>query len=279
MRQPGVKVYAKPETHEVMKTFKKYLKIWWIMSKNSFVMVISQKLPLSVFLIGKIVRFSFFFVFLFFILKGSNTLAGYTGNQVVFFFLTFSIIDVVSQFLFREVYRFRPMIVNGDFDFVLVKPINSLFRVLLGGADVVDLITIPPLLIATVYFGSLLNPSFTEIILYLALLLNGFLIATAFNIVVLSLAIITTEIDHMVMIYRDVTSLGRLPVDIYKEPLRAFITYLIPVGVMVTTPAKAAMGLVAPIGVITSFAVGIIAVFVSLKFWNQALTRYTSASS
>src|SRR5258706_10315865 len=103
MRQPGVKVYAKPETHEVMKTFKKYLKIWWIMSKNSFVMVIFQKLPLSVFLIGKIVRFCFFFVFLFFILRGSNNLASYTCNQVVFFFFMISIIYVYSQFLLFDV--------------------------------------------------------------------------------------------------------------------------------------------------------------------------------
>jgi ABC-2 type transport system permease protein len=258
---------------------RKYLKIWWIMSKNSFVMVLSQRLSLSVFLIGKVLRFIFFFLFLFFILKGAGTLAGYSGTQVIFFFLTFSIIDVTSQFLFREVYRFRPMIVNGDFDFVLAKPLNALFRVLLGGADIIDLITIPPLVIATVYFGSLLKPGFIEIILYLALLMNGFLIAAAFHIVVLSLAIITMEIDHMVMIYRDITSLGRLPVDIYKQPLQMFLTYLIPVGVMITVPAKAMMGVAAPLGIVMAFVVGILSIFISLKFWNYALTKYTSASS
>jgi len=257
----------------------KYLKIWWIMSKNSFVMVLSQRLSLSVFLIGKILRFIFFFLFLFFILKGSSTLAGYSGTQIIFFFLTFNVIDVTSQFLFREVYRFRPMIVNGDFDLVLVKPVNSLFRVLLGGADVIDLLTIPPLVIATIYFGSLLKPTFTEIVLYLTLLLNGFLIAAAFHILVLSLAIITTEIDHVVMIYRDIVSLGRLPVDIYKQPLQMFLTYLIPIGIMITLPAKAAMGVVAPWGVVAAFAIGILSVFISLRFWNYALTKYTSASS
>ncbi len=262
-----------------MKKIKKYLKVWWIMSKNSFVMVISQRLSLSVFLSGKILRFMFFFLFLFFILKGSGTLAGYTGTQVIFFFLTFNVIDIISQFLFREVYRFRPMIVNGDFDFVLVKPVNSLFRVLMGGADVIDLITIPPLIIATIYFGSLLKPDFTEIILYFALLLNGFLIAAAFHIVVLSLAIITMEIDHMVMIYRDITSLGRLPVDIYKQPLQMFLTYLIPVGIMITLPAKAAMGIVGLWGVISAFIVGIVSIIIALKLWNYALTKYTSASS
>jgi ABC-type uncharacterized transport system permease subunit len=141
----------------MLKIIKRYFKIWWMMSRNSFSMIIDQKLALSVFLTGKILRFIFFFGFLYFLLLGTKTLAGYSSNQVIFFFMTFNLIDVVTQFLFREVYRFRPMIINGDFDLVLVKPLNALFRVLMGGADITDLITIPPLIGLTVYFGFLLH--------------------------------------------------------------------------------------------------------------------------
>ena len=262
-----------------MKNFKKYFKIWWMMSRNSFSVVLGQKLALSVFLIGKILRFIFFFGFLYFLLLGAGNLAGYTSNQIIFFYLTFNIIDVITQFLFREVYNFRPMIINGDFDLVLVKPISALFRVLMGGADIIDLITIPPLIVLTIYFGTLLHPNIYQVGLYLILLVNGFLIATAFHIIILSFAIVTLEIDHMVMIYRDLTSLGRLPIDIYKQPLKAFLTYIIPVGIMMTAPAKAINGLVSPIGVIVAFLVGLITVFISIKFWNFATTKYTSASS
>jgi len=242
-------------------------------------MVLGQRLALSFFLTGKILRFIFFFGFLFFLLKGSGSLAGYTSNQIIFFYLSFNLIDVVTQFLFREVYSFRPMIVNGDFDLVLVKPINALFRVLMGGADVIDLFTIPPIVILTIYYGALLSPTLPQIILYLILLFNSFLIATAFHIIILSMAIITLEIDHAVMIYRDITSLGRLPTDIYKEPLKAFLTYIIPVGVMMTVPGKVLMGLASPAGILIAFLVGVLFIFISLKFWNFATTKYTSASS
>ena len=249
------------------------------MSRNSFSAIIDQKLALSVFLIGKVLRFIFFFGFLYFLLLGTKTLAGYSSNQVIFFFLTFNIIDVISQFLFREVYRFRPMIINGDFDLVLAKPLNPLFRVLMGAADVIDLVTIPPLVAATIYFGSLLHPSFISVFYYLVLLLNGLLIAAAFHVIVLSFAIVTLEVDHTIMIYRDLTSLGRLPIDIYQQPLRAFLTYLLPVGIMITLPAKAMMGTMSAMGIILAFIVGILAVFVALRFWNYALTKYSSASS
>jgi len=263
----------------MVKKLKKYFKIWWMMSRNSFTVVIGQKLALSVFLIGKIFRFVFFFGFLYFLLLGNSTLAGYTSNQIIFFFLTFNLIDVITQFLFREVYNFRPMIINGDFDLVLVKPISALFRVLMGGADIVDLITIPPLIFLTIYFGALLHPSFLSTLYYVLLLANGFLIATAFHIIVLAFAIVTLEVDHTVMIYRDLTSLGRLPIEIYGQPLQAFLTYLIPVGIMISLPAKAMMGLVGPSGILIALLVGIVFVFVSLKFWNYALTKYSSASS
>ncbi|MFH1864117.1 MAG: ABC-2 family transporter protein [bacterium] len=256
-----------------------YIKIWLMMSKNAFLIWFAQTKLLTLFLLGKILRFVFFITFLIFLLKGADKLAGYDANQAIFFFLTFNVIDVLSQFLFREVYRFRPQIVSGDFDLTLAKPMSPLFKSLMGGVDVIDLVIIPPLLIAVFYVGSMLNPNFLHLISYILLLFNGLLIAAAFHIIVLSLGIITLEIDHTIMIYRDLTNLGRLPVDIYKEPLKGILTYFVPIGIMISLPAKALMGIVSLPGVLWSLGFGAIALFLSIKFWNFALTKYTSASS
>ncbi len=263
----------------MVRILKRYFKIWWMLTRNSFSVVLGQKLALLFFLVGKVLRFVFFLGFLYFLLVGAKNLAGYNAHQAVFFFLVFNLLDILAQFFFREAFRFRPKIVTGDFDLTLIKPISPLFLSLMGGADMVDLITIPPLIIATWYIASLLHPTFIGVILFILLLLNGLLIATAFYIIVLSLGIITLEIDHTIMIYRDLTSFGRFPVDIYKQPLQGVLTYLIPVGIMVTFPAKALMGIIGAGGIIISFLVGIAAILISLKFWNFALTKYTSASS
>jgi len=262
-----------------MKRTSYYFKVWLKMSKNAFSMMLTHRAALYIFLFGKILRFGFFIAFLYFMLKGTQTLAGYTSNQVVFFFLSFNLVDVLAQFLFREVYRFRPLVVSGDLDLVLAKPLSALFRVLMGGADIIDLITIPPLIFAIYYVAGSLGPTFFQGLLYIVLILNGLLIATAFHIAVLSLGIITLEIDHTIMIYRDITNLGRFPVDIYRQPLRGVLTYLIPVGIMMTLPAKALMGLVSPLGVGISLGLAAAGIFLSLRFWNLALRQYTSASS
>ncbi|MCH7640917.1 ABC-2 family transporter protein [Patescibacteria group bacterium] len=262
-----------------IKRFGYYAKIWLMMSKNAFLVMLSNKKLFFMFLVAKLFRFGFFTAFLYFLVIGADRLAGYTVTQIIFFFLTFNLVDIISQFLFREVYRFRHLVVTGDFDLVLAKPYNSLFRVLMGGADLVDLVTIPPLILAVVIMGGAMDPTSLQVASYVLLLINGLLIAAAFHIAVLALAIITLEIDHTIMIYRDLVNLGRLPVDIYRQPLRGVLTYLIPVGVMVTLPAKSLMGLITPLGIFISLILGTVVIVLSLRFWNFAIKQYTSASS
>jgi ABC-2 type transport system permease protein len=81
------------------------------------------------------------------------------------------------------------------------------------------------------------------------------------------------------MIYRDLTSMGRVPIDIYREPMRTILTFVIPVGVMMTVPAKAFLGLLSPWVVIISFILGVLFFFICFRIWKVALTKYASASS
>lgn len=263
-----------------MKSVVKYLHLWLLLTANSFMVSFTSKFNAFLFLTGKFFRFLFFAVFLLAIFGKTRILGSYTVSQMIFFFLSFNLMDTITQLFYREVYRFRPMVVSGDFDLVLVKPINPLFRALAGGADPLDLLMLIPYIGALGYVGSQIQ-GWTpwSLALYLLLLINGFFIATGFHIFVLALAVITTEIDHAVMIYRDLTSMGRVPVDIYQEPLRSILTFIIPVGIMMTFPAKAFLGILSPSFVVISLGIGLIFFFIATRAWQYALSQYSSASS
>lgn len=258
---------------------KKYFNIWLLTSRNSFIGMLSNRLGSVFFLLGKLFRFGSFILFIVFLLKGTKLLAGYNLNQTIFFFLTYSFIDTFSQFLFRETYRFRPQIVEGRFDLVLTKPVSALFQSLMGGADVLDLFTLPPLIVALIYVGQKLSPDPLGILFYVLLLANGMLISASFHIIILSLGIISMEIDHTVLIYRDFSSLARFPIDIYKEPLKTIITYVLPIGVMISIPVKSLLSLVSFWGILFSFLAGIVLFIFAGRFWDYALRKYSSASS
>lgn len=259
---------------------KKYFSLWLKLTINSFQSALTNRLSAGMFFVAKLLRFVFFLIFLISLFARTEFLASYTALQTIFFFLTYNILDTATQLFYREVYRFRPMVVSGDFDLVLVKPTNPLFRALAGGADPLDLLMMIPYIGALVYVASLLSSvNIANISLYFLLLLNGFFLATGFHILVLALAIVTTEIDHAIMIYRDLVSMGRVPIDIYREPLRSVLTFVIPVGIMMTFPAKALMGLLTPQIAIISIIISSIFFFVCMRLWRYALTQYSSASS
>ncbi|KKW10649.1 MAG: hypothetical protein UY49_C0017G0002 [Microgenomates group bacterium GW2011_GWC1_49_7] len=263
-----------------MRTLIKYFHLWLKLTENSFLISFTGKFNASLFLLGKALRFALTMGFIIVLFMQATKLADYGLVEFMFFFLTFNLIDTVTQLFFREVYRFRPMVVSGDFDLVLVKPMNPLFRALAGGADPLDLLMLIPYVgILIVVAGRLGVATVPNVLAYLLLVANGLVIATGFHILVLALAIATTEIDHAVMIYRDLTGMGRVQVDIYREPMRTVLMFVIPVGLMMTVPAKAFLGLLSPWFIAFSVLFGGAFFFLCFKIWNVALTKYSSASS
>src|SRR3990167_10788669 len=160
---------------------KKSLKLFFLYSKLSLKTIFQGKLGIVLFTLGKITRFIFLLFMIYLVFSKTKLVKGYTLNQMIIFYLTFNIIDNISQFFFREVYRFRPLVVSGSFDLTLLKPHHPFIRVLVGGLDFLDLFLLIPTIILTIYF-ILQLPSFhfLPLISYLVLIINSLIIATAF---------------------------------------------------------------------------------------------------
>lgn len=256
------------------------IKVWLKYTVNAFEQTLANRLLVVIFMLGKILRIALFVLFLNFLFQGTKGLAGYSKEQIIFFYLSFNLIDTLAQMFFREVYRFRSLVVSGNLDFVLLKPINPLVRVLLGGADVLDLMTLVLIGAATFYWGlNFISSNPGDWLIYILMVINGLVIAAAFHIFVLGIGVLTTVVDNLILLYRDFTSMLRLPVDVYTQPIRSLLTFIIPLGIMITFPAKVLMRLLSPQLIIVSVAVSLLLFYLSIIFWNFSLKRYTSASS
>lgn len=262
-------------------TVGRLIKIWLMVSSRAAQSQLLTSWAGILFLVGKIMRFLLFFVFLFTVLSSAKTLAGYTREQVILFFLIFNLVDISVQFLFRGVYQFRPLVVSGNYDLDLLKPLPSFFRPLFGWTDILDFITLVPLLVYFVWFvfAHQFFVAPLALILFFLLLVNSLILAFAFHLFVCGVCILTTEIDHLVMVYRDLSNMARFPTDIYQKGIQYILTFTIPVIILITVPAKALMGFLSWQWMGLSFLISGVALFGSLKFWRYVLTRYSSASS
>lgn len=253
------------------------VRIFYLLAINAWKITFQARVGAAFFLIGKAIRVAFMFIFFAVIFSRTQVIKGYTLNQVLLFYITYNIIDTLSQILYREVYRFRPLVVSGGFDGVLLKPFHPFVKILFGGIDFLDvLLVIPYIGMAIFLYIGMGAFSFLHLTLYGILILNSMMMATAFHIIVLGLGIVTTEVDHTIMIYRDISSMGRFPMEIYKEPVRGFFTFIIPVGIMMTVPSQALLGILSPSVAVFSFLVSLVMLVVAMKFWGFALRRYQS---
>ena len=259
---------------------KKYLKLWLTMTNRTTQIAFASRFGVVLFTFGKVIRFLLFLVFLFILTSKTKSIAGYTTWEVILFFVTFNFIDMIAQFLWRDVYRFRSYIVSGNFDLLLSKPISPLLRSLFGGSDILDLLTLIPLIGFLFYVTSQIgNIAFVGVFLYILLLFNALIIALSLHIFVLSLGIISTEVDNAIWMIREITQLGRIPINVYPKPVSLFFTYVLPVAAMITFPSQALIGILSWQGVVVSFLFSSILLFLSLRSWNFALRQYASASS
>ncbi|KKU65934.1 MAG: hypothetical protein UX91_C0013G0014, partial [Candidatus Amesbacteria bacterium GW2011_GWB1_47_19] len=247
----------------------KVLKVTWLYFANSLQQNISGPVVFSLFFISKLVRYALFLSFLFYLGSGVKLIGGYTWEQLLFFYLVFNLIDTVVQMIFREVYHFRSLVISGGFDMVLLKPFPPLVRCLLGGPDFIDAgVLIVLTAVIAYYLIFFIHPPISSLLLFLLMLFNTLVVATAFHILVVAFGIITLSVDHLIMVYRDLTSLVRIPVDLFSEPIRSLITFVIPIGLMFTFPAKTLLGLLSWQMIIFSMFFGWVFLFLSLKFWH-----------
>jgi ABC-2 type transport system permease protein len=260
---------------------KTYLSVWLIFGKNALQETFVNRGSNILFMVGKIIRLIFSLIFLFLIRENVQTFAGYTSDQMIVFFLTYLILDTIGQVIYRGVYIFSNLVRSGEFDFILTKPINPLFRALTGKPDINDLFFLIPNLFLVGYILNILDLNITlwSSLWMIILLINAFLIITALHIFVLVIGILTTEVDGVIWIYRDLSYMGRFPVTIYMEPLKFALFFLIPIGMMITIPTEIFLNLQPSYNIFWVFLVGVGSFLISLKIWNWALKQYSSTGS
>lgn len=220
-------------------------------------------------------------LFLLMLKRTIHSIGGYTSDQMMVFFLVYQFVDTFAQILYRGVYLFSHLVRTGEFDFMLLRPMSPLFGALTGKPDINDALFLIPSTALSVWIIMGLNLEITlpSALLFGVLLVNSILIATALHIVVLVIGILTTEVDGVIWFYRDLSRMAQFPISVYMEPLRSFLYFVVPVGIMVTIPAETLLGVSSPVVIPLTTAFGSGFFILSLWLWRWSLTQYQSASS
>ncbi len=259
---------------------RKYARVWTRTASMSLQAQLTYRLGSFGFLLGKMIRLLFFFAFVAAVFNHVETVAGYNLVETALLFLTFNVVDMTAQFLFRGVYGARRVVSEGEFDFYLVQPCSPLFRLVCANVDFLDIVTLIPVLVMIAMVFARLPPlGWGRCAAYAALVANGIALVFSLHVAVAALAVRTQEMENAIWIYRDLMFMGKFPVDVYSPAVRWALTVGIPIAVMTSFPSKAALGLLSPAWAAYAFALTAVFLALAARFWRDGVARYTSSSS
>lgn len=211
----------------------------------------------------------------------STSVIGWSLNELISLTGVFSIVTGLAYSLFlRSFESLAERINTGDLDLTLTKPVDSqllsttnfmslhnLFRFVAGIA-----------LLAFSTRSSSLNP--TYFIAFAILLISSILILYSIWLLLVTLNFYTRRLDNVIGLLLELfDQTSRTPSDTFRVANSWAFNFLLPLFMVVSFPTKALWGKLPIEWTLATVITAIVLFFLSRKFWQFSLSRYSSASS
>jgi len=213
---------------------------------------------------------------------GRETVAGWTRPAALIVMAYFMAVHAVLEGLISpSLVELVEKIRSGSFDYVLLKPIDAQAMISASRYEpwkVFDLAGAIALVIyAFVKRGE--PPAVLDVVLGVALFGTGVVAAYALWILCAAASFWVVRLDNLMYLLGAIFDTARWPVQVFPRAWQLVFTFVVPVAVMTTYPAKALLGTLGARGVIATVSGSLLLLAVSRVVWRTAIRSYTSASS
>lgn len=211
----------------------------------------------------------------------TSTLIGWSFGKTLLLFGTFQIIrGILATFIDPNIQWFSDQVKSGKLDYLLLLPAPSIFMVNLGTCAPFELIQIVAGIgvIGLGLFTLGTFPLFWGVVGWLFLLAIGLIISWAVRVLLASVVFWVASVQLDVF-YTAVWEFGRYPVLIYRQPVRFFLTYILPIAFVATYPAATLAEGIDPLHLLVGGLLGAGLLALVQLVWHTGLRRYTSATS
>lgn len=268
-----------------MHTVKRYLRLYRALISQFFKTVMQSKID---FLMG---LFGFFFTqvtgiaFLYLVFEQIPHLQGWTLNQLIFIYgfaqLPRGIDHLFTDNIWMVAWR---LVINGDFDRYMLRPMNIFFQVIAEKLqpDALGELLVGIILVAYSVMQGVLVLDAVHIALFVVSIFAGALIYTSIKLLFASLSFWIKRSGPFLQLAYEMAEFAKYPTGIYAKALRFVITWVIPFAFVAYLPASYFLGTgagnhVAVIGIECAIA----AVFwlIAYAIFRKGISIYESAGN
>lgn len=208
-----------------------------------------------------------------------DQVAGFNYEQILIITGSIILVDGLSWITcWAGLSELRRTAERGDFDFILIKPMDSQFLQTVARVDLEDVSKIPVGLFLVV--SSLLKLDFdfslANILMYVIMLINGLVIFYSFVLAASTLCFWFIKSEGQWQIMNTFMTLGRYPADIYRGAAKFLFTFIFPVAFLATVPTKILTRPIDWFWVLASCALAAVFFIGSRKIWLVGVRKYSS---
>lgn len=214
-----------------MAKIKRYFRLYRVLIKQFFKTLLQSKVD---FLMG---LFGFFFTqvlgiaFLYLIFDKIPNLNGWTLSQLIFIY-GFAQIPRGIDHLFTDniwLVAWR-MVVNGDFDRYMLRPMNVFFQIICEKLqpDAVGELLIGTILIIMSFSKGIVIVDGMHIVMFIVSVIAGAVIYTSIKLLFASLSFWIKRSGPFLQVAYEMADFAKYPVEIYSKPIQFILTFVIP---------------------------------------------------
>lgn len=261
---------------------KRYWRLYRVLIKQFLKVVMQSKVDFLMGLLGFFLTQATGIIFLYLIFQQIPTLQGWTLEQLIFIYGFAQIPRGIDHLLTDNIWLVAwRMVVNGQFDRYMLRPMNVFFQVIAEKLqpDALGEILIGSILVIISVQKGVVTLTPLSAVLFLASMLAGALIYTSIKLFFASFALWIKQSGPLLQVAYEMAEFAKYPTEIYHKSIQFIITWVIPFAFVAYLPASFFLG---------KTGAGVIGVecVIALIFWcvaygvfNYGLKFYESAGN
>lgn len=265
----------------MIKNITKYIQLYIAMFKASFIADLEYRANFFTRIMTDILWYIAQIMTFEVIYQHTERIGDWDKYQMRVFLGLLFVIDAIYMIIIHEnLENISEKVRKGDLDLLLAKPVDSQFMLTLQKANTAIFGNLILALSWLFYaLSGLADFSYYRLLWLLILIPCSLMVIYSIRFMFSATAVIFTRSENLQFLWWQIYKLGMRPDSMYNSYIKFVVLTALPVGVIVSIPARALLNPPELTYLLWPMLLGPLLVYGTHKFWNYALRFYSSASS
>lgn len=224
-----------------MRVVKRYCTLYKVLISQFFKVILQSKVDFFMGLVGFLFTQAMGIAFLYLVFQQIPSLNGWSLNQLIFIYGFAQIPRGIDHLFTDNIWMIAwRMVINGDFDRYMLRPMNIFFQVI---CEKLQPDALGELLVGTILVISSLSKGIVvvngvHILMFIISVIAGAIIYTSIKLFYASISFWIKQSGPILQVAYEMADFAKYPTEIYPKLIRFIITWVVPFGFVAYLPAK-----------------------------------------